>query len=53
MTVGDFLSKTEYFREAVRSAPADWDRKNMQVVLEIKVEGGTPGPPKVLATHFW
>ena len=53
MAVGDFLSKPEYFRQAVSKAPADWARKNMQIVLETKIEGGTPGPPKVLATHFW
>ncbi|HEY3441283.1 MAG TPA: hypothetical protein VGK29_11045 [Paludibaculum sp.] len=53
MATGDFLSKPEYFRQAVRNAPADWARKNMQVVIETKVEGGTPGPPKVLATYFW
>jgi hypothetical protein len=50
---GDFLTNPEQFREALRAAPPDWARKNIQVVLEIKVAEGTPGPPHVLAAHFW
>ena len=50
---GDFLTSPEQFREALRGAPRDWARKNIQVVLEVKVADGTPGPPHVLAAHFW
>jgi hypothetical protein len=50
---GEFLANEEYFAAAVRDAPRDWYRKNMQVVLSVKVISGTPGPPKVVATHFW
>jgi hypothetical protein len=53
MMAGDFLTNPEYFREAVRQAGVGWERKNVQVVLQTKVVGGTPGPPRVLATHFW
>ncbi|HEY3743991.1 MAG TPA: hypothetical protein VGL53_29305 [Bryobacteraceae bacterium] len=50
---GEFLTNQEYFAAAVRGAPRDWFRKNMQVVLSVQVISGTPGPPKVLAVHFW
>jgi hypothetical protein len=50
---GEFLSNEDYFAAAVHGAPRDWYRKNMQVVLSVKVISGTPGPPKVVATHFW
>ena len=50
---GDFLSNPAYFQEAVRNAPPGWERKNMQFVLVTKVTEGTPGPPHVLAAHFW
>jgi hypothetical protein len=50
---GEFLANEEYFAAALRDAPRDWYRKNMQVVLSVKVISGTPGPPKVLATYFW
>jgi hypothetical protein len=53
MMAGDFLTNPKYFREAVRQAGVGWERKNVQVVLQTKVVGGTPGPPRVLATHFW
>jgi hypothetical protein len=49
----EFLTTPEYFAEAVKRAPADWQRKNMQIVLSAKVMSGTAGPPRVLAVHFW
>jgi hypothetical protein len=53
LAAGDFLTRPEQFREALRAAPRDWARKNIQVVLETKVADGTPSPPHVLAAHFW
>ncbi|MCU1235926.1 MAG: hypothetical protein JWP63_3893 [Candidatus Solibacter sp.] len=49
----DFLTHAPYMQEAFRSAPANWYHKNIQVVLRAAVVGGTPGPPRVIATHFW
>ena len=51
--VGDFLTTPSYMREAFQNAPAGWNRKNIQVVLETALVSGTAGPPKVVATHFW
>ena len=53
MMTGDFLSTPAYFAEAVRNAPRGWERMNMQVVLQTRIEDRTPGPPRVLAVHFW
>lgn len=53
MMAGDFLSNPAYFREALQSAPRDWEQKNMQIVLQTRIDGETPGPPRVLATEFW
>ena len=50
---GEFLTNETYFSAALRDAPRDWYRKNMQVVLSVKVISGIPGPPKVLAAYFW
>jgi len=49
----EFITNPAYFSQALKNAPSDWARKNMQVVLSAKVLSGTPGPPKVLAAHFW
>jgi hypothetical protein len=50
---GDFLTHASYMREAFHSAPANWYRKNIQVILKSAIVGGSPGPPKVITTHFW
>jgi hypothetical protein len=49
----EFLTNEAYFTEAVRSAPDNWQKKNMQVVLSTKVMSGAHGPPKVLTVHWW
>lgn len=53
MAAGDFISNDAYFREAVRTAPAGWEGRNMQFVLRVRIADGSPSPPEVLAAHFW
>ena len=53
LAASEFLTTPEYFAEALAGAPSDWKRKNIQVVLSVKVMSGTAGPPHVLAVHFW
>jgi len=53
VAAGEFISNPTYFDAALKTAPGDWYRKNMQVVLSVKVMSGTAGPPSVLAVHFW
>jgi len=53
LAASEFVTNPSYLSEAFRRAPKDWHRKNIQVVLRTKIVGGTPGPPQVLATHFW
>lgn len=50
---GQFLSDPQYFSEAVRRLPADWARKNLQIVLWVPVVHRAAGHPRVLATHVW
>jgi len=50
---GEFLTNPVYLERAMRNAPADWPGKNLQIVVQTKVIEATPGPPEVLATHFW
>jgi hypothetical protein len=52
-TAGEFLTNPIYFKEALKGAPPDWHRKNMQIVLSTQVMSGLPGPPQVVAVHFW
>jgi hypothetical protein len=53
MAGSDFLTQPPYMQEAFRNAPANWYRKNIQVVLRAPIVRGAPGPPRVIATHFW
>ncbi|MGO9254906.1 MAG: hypothetical protein ACLQU1_01180 [Bryobacteraceae bacterium] len=50
---GDLVTNPELMAEALRGAPADWPKKNLQMVLHVKVIAGAPSSPKVLKTHFW
>lgn len=50
---GGLLTNPAALEEALRGAPPDWDRKNLQLVLHCKVVGTTPRPPRVVARHFW
>lgn len=50
---GELLTNKDYFAQAVAKAPAGWEKHNMQIVLTTRVYGGNPGPPQVVATHFW
>jgi hypothetical protein len=49
----EFVTEPEYLSAALRAAPADWRRKNVQFVLGTRIIDGTPGPPRVLNAHFW
>jgi hypothetical protein len=49
----ELLYNPDYFREALRDAPADWETKNMEIVLETTVTDAIGSPPHVVATYFW
>jgi hypothetical protein len=50
---GEFVSREDFLLEALRSAPPDWQKKNMQVVLETVITDTVAGPPRVVATYYW
>ena len=43
----------EMGRRGARGAPRDWQKKNLQPVLHVKVIAGAPGSPKVVKQYFW
>jgi hypothetical protein len=49
----DFATSDEQWAQVSRRAPADWHKKNIQVMFETKIVNRTPGPPHILETHFW
>lgn len=48
-----FLATASYWEKLATQAPADWSRKNLQIVLEVRLVDDTAKPPVILATHFW
>lgn len=49
----EFLTSPQWMAALARNAPADWPRKNLQVLLHTQIIGEMPGPPQVVAAHFW
>ena len=50
---GEFLTNRAYFEEILKTAPRDWDHKNIEIVISTNVVGRSAGPPHIVATHYW
>jgi hypothetical protein len=42
-----------FWREIAGSGGRDWDKKNLQVVLETEIVGGKPVRPRIIDSYFW
>ncbi len=51
--VGEYVTNRAFLASLASQAPAGWQNKSAQVVLSVEVIDDHPGPPTVLATHFW
>jgi hypothetical protein len=49
----EFVSSPEKMNDLLKSAPPQWETKNMQAVLRIKVVGYEPVAVDVVATSYW
>lgn len=50
---GEILYNPEYLDSVLAKAPPDWDKKNLEAVIETQVIQGHSGPPNVLAVETW
>jgi hypothetical protein len=53
VAAGEFLVNENRMDEIVKQLPFDWQKKNIEVVLETQVIQGRSGPPRVKAVHVW
>lgn len=53
VAAGEFLVNENRMGEIVKQLPIDWQKKNIEVVLETQVIQGRSGPPRVKAVHVW
>jgi len=49
----EFVSHPEYIEKGLRDAPADWPKKNLELVLKTAITDSIPGPPQVVAAYYW
>jgi hypothetical protein len=49
----EFLADERLFETFSLAAPADWTRKNFQIVLHSRIFGKSPGSLTVVASHLW
>lgn len=50
---GEFVLNQQSLAELIKTEPANWQKKNLEVVLTAKVIDGQPGPPHVIASVAW
>ncbi len=50
---GEFITGESYLTKLAQQAPAGWENKNLQIVLETHVVNQTPTPPRIVSAHFW
>jgi hypothetical protein len=53
VAAGEFLVNENRMDEILKQLPVDWQKKNIEVVLETQVIQGRSGPPRVKAVHVW
>lgn len=50
---GEFVTSLRHLQEGLASAPADWQSRNLEVLIGTSVTDSTAGPPHVIATYAW
>jgi hypothetical protein len=50
---GDLVTNPDLMAESLHGAPPDWQKKNLQLVLHVKVIAGAPSSPQVVKSYFW
>jgi hypothetical protein len=53
IAAGEFLTNTTEMEEAMKHAPKNWRKENIEIVIATQVINGKSGPPRVIATHYW
>jgi hypothetical protein len=53
VAAGEFLVDEQRMEEMLKQIPSDWQRKNVEIVLETQVIGDRSGPPRITAIYVW
>ncbi|MBL8232567.1 MAG: hypothetical protein JNL98_28980 [Bryobacterales bacterium] len=49
----ELIVEPDLLRRLLGKAPEGWEQLSFQAILHTRVIGNTPGPPEIVATHFW
>jgi hypothetical protein len=49
----ELVTNADLLGDALKTAPPDWQKKNLQLVLHTKVISGMAASPRVLTAYFW
>ena len=49
----DVASSKDELQDALRTSPADWNKKNVEMVVKTSVTDGVAGPPQIVAVYVW
>jgi len=49
----ELVTNPDLMAQALKNAPTDWQRKNLQIVLHVKVIAGSPSAPVVVKSYYW
>jgi hypothetical protein len=50
---GEYVANPQYLEDGLRNAPANWEKDNLEIVLQTTVTDSIAGPPRAIATYFW
>jgi hypothetical protein len=50
---GEFVTSSHNLEEGLAGAPAEWQNRNLEVLLQTTVTDSVAGPPRVIATYAW
>ena len=50
---GELATRPVYMEQVLRGAPANWEKGNVQIVLQTYVTDRVSGPPRAVATYYW
>lgn len=50
---GEFVANPNFLERGLSGVPSDWQKKNMELILQTHVTDFVPGPPSVIAAYYW
>lgn len=53
LAAGNFVTDPQYWKDSAGSLPANWQNKNLEILLSVNVIDGQPGPPRIVTSVVW